>query len=66
MCSRFRKSSIEAQNQRLIVRTRVIRKRYVSEGDFVEIDQLLFDIGQLVKTQLDQAQKRYSTLEVKT
>ncbi len=45
----------------------VIRKRYVSEGDFVEKGQLLFDIDPIdAKTQLDQAQKRYSTLLVKS
>ena len=45
----------------------VIRKRYVSEGDFVNKGQLLFDIDPIdAKTQLDQAQKRYSTLRVKS
>ena len=45
----------------------VIRKRYVSEGDIVEKGQLLFDIDPIdAKTQLDQAQKRYSTLSVKS
>ena len=45
----------------------VIRQRYVSEGDFVKKDQLLFDIDPVdAKTQLDQAQKRYSTLTVKS
>lgn len=61
------KTVSEAQNQ-LVQSSEpgVIRKRYVSEGDFVEIDQLLFDIDPVdAKTQLDQAQKRYSTLEVK-
>ena len=44
-----------------------IRQRYVSEGDFVKKDQLLFDIDPVdAKTQLDQAQKRYSTLTVKS
>jgi adhesin transport system membrane fusion protein len=45
----------------------VIRKRYVSEGDFVDKGQLLFDIDPIdAKTQLDQAQNRYSTLRVKS
>ncbi len=45
----------------------VIRKRYVAEGDFVSKGQLLFDIDPVdAKTQLDQAQKRYSTLSVKS
>ena len=45
----------------------VIRKRYVSEGDFVKKGQLLFDIDPVdAKTQLDQAQKRYATLRVKS
>ena len=45
----------------------VIRKRYVSEGDVVKKGQLLFDIDPIdAKTLLDQAQKRYSTLRVKS
>ena len=45
----------------------VIRKRYVNEGDFIEAGELLFDIDPVdAKTQLDQAQKRYSTLSVKS
>ena len=45
----------------------VIRKRYISEGDFVKKGQLLFDIDPIdAKTQLDQAEKRYSTLIVKS
>ena len=45
----------------------VIRKRYVSEGDFIKAGELLFDIDPIdAKTQLDQAQKRYSTLSVKS
>ena len=44
----------------------VIRQRYVNEGDFVKKGQLLFDIDPIdAKTQLDQAQKRYATLEIK-
>lgn len=58
----------EAQNQ-LVQSSEpgVIRKRYVVEGDFVEKGQLLFDIDPIdAKTQLDQAQKRFSTLTVKS
>ena len=45
----------------------VIRKRYVNEGDFIKEGELLFDIDPIdAKTQLDQAQKRYSTLSVKS
>ena len=62
------KAVSEAQNQ--FVQSSepgVIRKRYVSEGDFVSKGQLLFDIDPIdAKTQLDQAQKRYSTLSVKS
>ena len=44
----------------------VIRKRYVNEGDFIKEGELLFDIDPIdAKTQLDQFQKRYSTLSVK-
>ena len=53
------KAVSEAQNQ--FVQSSepgVIRKRYVSEGDFVSKGQLLFDIDPIdAKTQLDQAQK---------
>ena len=43
----------------------VIRQRYVSEGDFVKGP--VIDIDPVdAKTQLDQAQKRYSTLTVKS
>ena len=61
------KTVSEAQNQ-LVQSSEpgVIRKRYVNEGDFVEEGELLFDIDPIdAKTQLDQAQKRYSTLSVK-
>ena len=62
------KTVSEAQNQ--FVQSSepgVIRKRYVSEGDFVKEGQMLFDIDPIdAKTQLDQAQKRYSTLTVKS
>ena len=45
----------------------VIRKRYVSEGDFIKTGELLFDIDPIdAKTQLDQVQKRYSTLTIKS
>jgi len=45
----------------------VIRKRYVSEGDFIKAGELLFDIDPVdAKTQLDQAQKRYSSLAVRS
>ena len=61
------KTVSEAQNQ-LVQSSEpgVIRTRYVSEGDFVEKDQLLFDIDPVdAKTQLDQAQKRQSSLKIK-
>jgi adhesin transport system membrane fusion protein len=45
----------------------VIRKRYVSEGDYVEKGQVLFSIDPVeAKTLLDQAQKRYISLTVKS
>lgn len=62
------KTVSEAQNQ-LVQSSEpgVIRKRYVSEGDFVKKGQLLFDIDPIdAKTQLDQTEKRYSTLRVKS
>ncbi len=62
------KTVSEAQNQ-LVQSSEpgVIRKRYVSEGDFVSEGELLFDIDPIdAKTQLDQVQKRYSTLSVKS
>ena len=44
----------------------VITQRYVAEGDFVKKDQVLFDIDPVdTKTQLDQAQKRFTTLTIK-
>ena len=58
------KTVSEAQNQ-LVQSSEpgVIRKRYVSEGDFIKAGELLFDIDPVdAKTQLDQAQKIYSTL----
>ncbi|MDB3861711.1 HlyD family type I secretion periplasmic adaptor subunit [Paracoccaceae bacterium] len=62
------KTVSEAQNQMVqSSEPGVIRKRYISEGDFVKKGQLLFDIDPIdAKTQLDQAQKRYSTLRVKS
>lgn len=62
------KTVSEAQNQ-LVQSSEpgVIRKRYVSEGDIVKMGQLLFDIDPIdAKTQLEQAEKRYSTLSVKS
>ena len=62
------KTVSEAQNQ-LVQSSEpgVIRRRYVSEGDYVKVGELLFDIDPIdAKTQLDQAQKRYSTLTVKS
>ena len=45
----------------------VIRVRYVGEGDIVKKGQLLFDIDPIdAKTQLDQVQKRYSALSIKS
>jgi adhesin transport system membrane fusion protein len=61
------KTVSEAQNQ-LVQSSEpgVLRTRYVSEGDFVEKGQLLFDIDPIdAKTQLDQAQKRQSSLKIK-
>ena len=61
------KTVSEAQNQ-LVQSSEpgVIRKRYFNEGDYVLKGDLLFDIDPIdAKTQLDQAQKRFSTLTVK-
>ena len=61
------KTVSEAQNQ-LVQSSEpgVIKKRYVSEGDFVNSGDLLFDIDPIdAKTQLDQAQKRQTTLQIK-
>ena len=45
----------------------VIRMRYVSEGEFVTKDQLLFDIDPVdAKTQLDQAQKTIHLFSIKS
>ncbi len=62
------KTVSEAQNQ-LVQSSEpgVIRGRYVSEGDLVKKGQLLFDIDPVeTKTQLDQAQKRYASLLIKS
>lgn len=62
------KTVSEAQNQ-LVQSSEagVIRKRYVNEGDFINQGELLFDIDPVdAKTQLDQAQKRYLALSVKS
>jgi len=45
----------------------VIRSRYVEKGDFVKRGQLLFDIDPVdSKAQLDQAQRRYASLSIKS
>ena len=62
------KTVSEAQNQ-LVQSSEpgVIRQRYVSEGDVVRRGDLLFDIDPVdSKTQLDQAQKRFASLEIKS
>ena len=61
------KTVSEAQNQ-LVQSSEpgVIKKRYVNEGDFVNSGDLLFDIDPIdAKTQLDQAKKRQTTLQIK-
>ena len=62
------KTVSEAQNQ-LVQSSEpgVVRKRYVNEGDFIKEGELLFDIDPIdAKTKLDQYQKRYSALSVKS
>ena len=62
------KTVSEAQNQ-LVQSSEpgVLRKRYFSEGDFVQKGDVLFDVDPIdAKTQLDQAQKRFSSLEIKS
>ena len=62
------KTVSEAQNQ-LVQSSEpgVIRQRYVSEGDVVRRGDLLFDIDPVdAKTQLDQAQKRFASLQIKS
>lgn len=45
----------------------VLRTRYVEEGDYVEKGQPLFEIDPVdAKTQLDQAEKRYASLSIKS
>jgi len=61
------KTVSEAQNQ-LVQSSEpgVIRSRYANEGDFVSKGDLLFDIDPVdAKTQLDQIQKRYASLQIK-
>ena len=62
------KTVSEAQNQ-LVQSSEpgVLRKRYVNESDFIKEGELLFDIDPIdAKTKLDQFQKRYSALSVKS
>ena len=62
------KTISEAQNQ-LVQSSEpgVLKKRYFIEGDFVSRGDILFDIDPIdAKTQLDQAQKRYASLEIKS
>ena len=62
------KTVSEAQNQ-LVQSSEpgVIRQRYVNEGDIVSRGDLLFDIDPIdAKTQLDQAQKRFASLQIKS
>ena len=62
------KTVSEAQNQ-LVQSSEpgVIRQRYVNEGDIVSRGDLLFDIDPVdAKTQLDQAQKRFASLQIKS
>ena len=45
----------------------VLRRRYFNEGDFVSKGAILFDIDPVdAKTQLDQAQKRLSSLRIRS
>ena len=62
------KTVSEAQNQLVqSSESGVIRNRYVNEGDYVEKGEPLFDIDPVdAKTQLDQAQKRYASLSIKS
>ena len=62
------KTVSEAQNQ-LVQSSEpgVLRKRYLNEGDIVKKGSILFDIDPIdAKTQLDQAQKRFASLEIKS
>lgn len=62
------KTVSEAQNQYVqSSEPGVITKRYVNEGDFVKRGELLFDIDPIdAKTQLDQAEKRFAALSIKS
>ena len=62
------KTISEAQNQ-LVQSSEpgVLRKRYFNEGDMVKKGEILFDIDPIdAKTQLDQAQQRAATLQIKS
>lgn len=62
------KTVSEAQNQ-LVQSSEpgVIRNRYANKGDLVKKGDLLFDIDPVdTKTQLDQAQKRFASLKIKS
>lgn len=62
------KTVSEAQNQ-LVQSSEpgVLRRRYFNEGDFVTKESVLFDIDPVdAKTQLDQAQKRLSSLRIRS
>ena len=61
------KTVSEAQNQ-LVQSSEpgILRKRYFNEGDMVKGD-VLFDLDPIdAKTQLDQAEKRFSSLEIRS
>ncbi len=62
------KTISEAQNQ-LVQSSEpgVLRKRYFNDGDLVKKGDILFDVDPIdAKTQLDQAQKRFSSLKIKS
>ncbi len=62
------KTVSEAQNQ-LVQSSEpgVLRKGYFSEGDMVSKGDILYDIDPIdAKTQLDQAQKRFAALQIKS
>lgn len=62
------KTISEAQNQ-LVQSSEpgVLRRRYFNEGDYVSRGAVLFDIDPVdAKTQLDQAQKRLSSLRIRS
>lgn len=62
------KTISEAQNQLVqSSESGVLKKRYFNDGDVVKKGDILFDIDPIdAKTQLDQAQKRFSSLKIKT